>query len=655
VRAPRRPPAAFLSHVRFDDDYDRDRLERFREHLVAEMRLQTGEELLLLQDRNELRWSQCWAERVRESLEQDTFLIPLLTPSYFRSPACREELEAFLDRERKLKRSDLVFPVYYVGAPELDDKMRRSGDKLAQGLASRRIMDWRDLRFEPMTTPQAGKALAQLALQLREALERSATPGRASAQGMGARRPLSLVGTTHLRDVAAGNGHGNGNGAQHAEEPEEIPMLQFAELVSGGNESSRRIVAKTEPPTIVVDPVGRGDFATITEAVAAAKPGDRILVRPGRYLEGVVIDKPIELLGDGRASDVVVEAEGRDAVLFKTTMGRVANMTLRQTGRGGEHYGVAIAQGRLDLEDCDISSEALACVAIHGGAEARLRRNAIHDGRSSGVVVYENAHGMLEDNEIYHNAMSGVMISKGAHPVLHRNRIRDGLGTGVLIDEQGSATLEDNEISGHALAEVAIAQGSNPVLRRNRIHSGHRVGVLVYSNGLGLLEANDIHDHKLAGVLIMTGGNPTLRRNRIHGAQQYGVHVCEHGLGILEENDITGDALAGVAISTGARPMIRRNRIHSSRQNGVVVMDHGLGTLEDNSIYDNLYAGVLITSGANPVLRRNRIKQNGYKAIVVESTGSGLVENNDLRGNQAGSFDVAQDSQSRMSLAHNAE
>ncbi len=35
-----------------------------------------------------------------------------------------------------------------------------------------------------------------------------------------------------------------------------------------------------------------------------------------------------------------------------------------------------------------------------------LRRNRIHDGKQSGVLVYEQGRGTLEDNDIFGNALS---------------------------------------------------------------------------------------------------------------------------------------------------------------------------------------------------------------------------------------------------------
>ena len=111
-------------------------------------------------------------------------------------------------------------------------------------------------------------------------------------------------------------------------------------------------------------PIRRGDFATVGAAIKAAKPGDRILVRPGLYEEGLVVDKPLEILGDGPVADIEIRARGASVLAFQASIGRVANLTLRQAGGEGNWFGVDITQGRLDLEGCDISSQSLACVAI---------------------------------------------------------------------------------------------------------------------------------------------------------------------------------------------------------------------------------------------------------------------------------------------------
>jgi F-box protein 11 len=622
-------PAAFMSYVHSDDEYGP--VTRFCERLSHEVGTCIGEDFLIFQDRKNILWGQNWKERIRESLDEVTFLIPIITPRFFGSSACRDELQRFLEREKKLGRNDLVLPVYFVDCPLLNDEGKRARDELAQAIADHQYADWRDLRFEPFTSPQVGKTLEKLAVQIRDALERVQASEKREAPEPDAgvtRRPVEDVSVSLPLDI---------------------------ESVIERGEPTRGPSAKTEPPIRMVDQMHRGDHVTITEAIETANPGDRILVRPGLYQEGLVIDKPgLEIIGDGNLDDIVVQAVGMDALLFKTTMGRVTNLTLRQMG-GGDWYAVDIAQGRLELEECDIASQSLTCVGIHDGADPRLRRNRIHDSTQGGVLVYDNGQGVLEDNDIFGNAYSGVAISDGGNPTLRRNRIHDGQSGGVSVYDNGEGVLEDNDIFGNAYSGVAIRDGGNPILRRNRIHDDKQSGVFIYENGQGVLEDNDIFGNAYSGVAIRDGGNPILRRNRIHDSTQGGVLVYDNGQGVLEDNDIFGNAYSGVAISDGGNPTLRRNRIHDGQSGGVSVYDNGEGVLEDNDIFGNAHSGVAIGTGSNPTLRRNRVNKNGYWAVWVYDEGGGTIEDNDLRGNAKGAWNIASDSEPNLRRARNKE
>jgi parallel beta-helix repeat protein len=220
-----------------------------------------------------------------------------------------------------------------------------------------------------------------------------------------------------------------------------------------------------------------------------------------------VVDKPLEILGDGPASDIEIRARDSHVLLFQANIGRVANLTLRQVGGTGKWYGVDITQGRLDLEGCDISSQDLSGVAIRDGADPRLRRNRIHDGKENGVLV------------------------------------RDG-GLGIL---------EDNDITGNDYSGVEIRTGGNPALRRNQIHDNKMPGVYVHDSGMGTLENNDITGNRGAGVEIRTGGNPTVRGNRINRNGYWGVWIDEGGRGVIEDNDLTGNASGAWDIAEGSK------------------------------------------------------------------------------------------------------
>ncbi len=526
-------PIGFLSYVRDDDAHERGRLSEVAKRLSGEVRIQTGEKFEIFQDRNDIQWGQQWKERIEDSLDGVTFLIPIITPGFFKSPACRAELERFLKREKTLKRNDLILPVYYVNCPILHDDEKRKSDPLAMIIAERQYADLRELRFEPLTSPEVGKMLAKMANQIVEALERDhARPKLAKSQ--------------HPPRRKASTRKANAEGSKQV--GSSVPSA----------EATRGPAAKTEPPTLVVDALHRGDHSTLATALAAAKPGDRILVRPGLYREGVVIDKPVEIIGDGELGEVVIEATETNAVLFKANMGRIANLTLRQMPGKEKKYCVNITQGRLDLEGCDITSQSLACVAIHGGADPRLRRNRIHDGKEGGILIYENGLGTLEDNDIFDNMASDVDIRSAGNPILRRNRIHHG--EGVLVHENGQGTMEENEIFANASTGLEVRTGGNPILRRNRIHDGKEGGVYVHEKGLGTLEDNDIFANARAGVVIDTEGRPTLRRNRISKNGREAISVHEGGGGLFEDNDLRDNTGGAWNISADCEKNVKRTR-----------------------------------------------------------------------------------------------
>lgn len=117
-------PAAFLSYVHFDDDHEDGKISDLRRRLSAELRAQTGDDFPVFQDRNDIHWGENWQNRIENAIGSSTFLIPIITPSFFKSPACRNEVKRFLEREKRLKRGDLILPIYYIDLPSIPPRKR---------------------------------------------------------------------------------------------------------------------------------------------------------------------------------------------------------------------------------------------------------------------------------------------------------------------------------------------------------------------------------------------------------------------------------------------------------------------------------------------------------------------------------------------------
>jgi WD40 repeat protein len=158
-----------MSYARFDNEQYDGQISDFRRLLSAEVKAQTGQEFEIFEDREHISWGQNWQEVIDQALDTVALLLVIITPGYFRSEACRAEVTRFSQRERDLGRSDLILPVYYITAKEIEDPAARRADEVASMLASRQFVDWRDLRLEPVDAPVVRKAVAQLASRMRTA------------------------------------------------------------------------------------------------------------------------------------------------------------------------------------------------------------------------------------------------------------------------------------------------------------------------------------------------------------------------------------------------------------------------------------------------------------------------------------------------------
>lgn len=172
---------------------------------------------------------------------------------------------------------------------------------------------------------------------------------------------------------------------------------------------------------LVVAPIGVAGCRIIREALERIQPGSPIVIRPGADYESLALIKPVDLIGDDPLEEIVIISDAGACISMPTTNGRVAGVTLQKTG-AKEGYGVDIGQGRLILENCNISSQSLGCVSVHGWETSPLIRNCkIHDGKRGGLFFYESAQGIVEACDIFANAGLGVAVTDQRTSPITRN------------------------------------------------------------------------------------------------------------------------------------------------------------------------------------------------------------------------------------------
>lgn len=465
-------PKGFWSYARGDDEHLGGRLSELRKRVAGEISMLLGRELDMFQDIYDIRTGEKWEERLRAELTAASFMVPVLTPRYFARDWCREELTAFVRMAEEAGRAPLLFPIYYVD----DGEAKRC--EVREAVFRHQYLDWRELRFESDPT-LTERAIHEFARDVFKALK---------GAGAGTARPPAPEPRREARPQPVG-------GAETmAEEAHSAPP--------------RRIVSE-----LVVDPwPGNGDFTTISSAIAAAEPGSRIFIRPGDYPENLMLDKALELIGDGAREDIrVVVSEGH-AMHVTAAMARVSTLTLLRSAGEGKGVALWVTAGRAAFEDCAFSSKSLSAVVVKGAAPS-FRRCRFHDSTQSGLFVHENARPRIEDCELVGNGLHGLAIKTGAEPVLRRCVLRGNTYDGAFVYENGRGTLEDCELIGNGFDGVATQEGGAPTVRRCTLADNQRYGVRTEdAESGGTFEGNTLRDNRRGNWSFAPGSEKNVVR-----------------------------------------------------------------------------------------------------------------------------------------------
>jgi len=157
----------FWSYVRDDDTADGGRIVQLARDIAGQYQMLTNERIALFIDRDDLSWGDEWQKQIEGSLATVAFFIPVLTPRYFASAACRGEFNAFARRASDLGIEQLLLPLLYVDFPSLNDDDPQ--DDMVRAVKQFQWVDWRELRFSDANSPEYRRAVSALAARLVEA------------------------------------------------------------------------------------------------------------------------------------------------------------------------------------------------------------------------------------------------------------------------------------------------------------------------------------------------------------------------------------------------------------------------------------------------------------------------------------------------------
>ena len=229
-------------------------------------------------------------------------------------------------------------------------------------------------------------------------------------------------------------------------------------------------------------------------AIAAAQPGDTILVPPGTYAGPLLIDKPVILEGQGMP---VIDSGGQgDVVTISAPDVTLRGFVIRNSGTS------------LDHENAGITGT---------GARVTIENNRLEDVLFG--IYLKDAPGSIVRN----NTVHGKDLEMGVR------------GDGLRLWYCAGSLLEGNHVADSR--DMIVWFSPNSIVRGNVVERS-RYGLHFMVNENDLAENNVLRDNSV-GIYLMYGDNYTVRNNLLYnnrGQSGYGLALKDVNNAVVEGN-----------------------------------------------------------------------------------------------------------------------
>jgi nitrous oxidase accessory protein len=300
-------------------------------------------------------------------------------------------------------------------------------------------------------------------------------------------------------------------------------------------------------PSVVTAATVRVEAAAggLQAALAAAEPGDRLLLAPGRYEGPITIDRELTLEGetgailDGGGSGRTVTIDAPGVVL------RGFTITGSGTSLAAEDSGVFVtAKGKgAVIEDSRIEDNLIG-VFLKGAREAVVRRNLIlgrrdlvMSERGNGVQIW-NAPGAVVEGNDFRFGRDGIFVVTSRDNVFRDNRFRE-LRFAVHYMYAQRGTVTGNDSAGNHVG-YALMYSAGLRVEGNRSAGDRDHGIMLnYANDSRIVD-NAVVDGGDKCVFIFNSNKNEFRGNWFEGCQ-IGIHFTAGS----ERNTVTDNAFVG--------------------------------------------------------------------------------------------------------------
>jgi nitrous oxidase accessory protein len=279
---------------------------------------------------------------------------------------------------------------------------------------------------------------------------------------------------------------------------------------------------------------------SVAAAVTRAAAGDTLAIERGRYVEHLVVDKPLTILGIDRPT---ISGELTGDVIRVTAPGvTIDGLIVADSGADltAQNAGIALLPGadRATVRNCDLAYN-LFGLWIQGVKDVQIIGNLIAGKRDlpsaqrgNGIQLYNTTGARIEGNQVSFTR-DGIYVDISHHALFRGNKIHH-VRYGTHYMNSYDNVWEDNDVH-HNRTGLALMETRNQIVRNNHVWANSDSGIMLRTIQDSVIEHNVVAGNQ-RGFFIYDAEYNAIRDNLIVD-NDVGAHVWAGSI----HNDVDGN------------------------------------------------------------------------------------------------------------------